>query len=148
MNTQDNTPNADGSATLAVANGSAARALHALNLLQSIALMPDGAHPRNVLREYISGPACESCHAEASRITEDGVRLCAKCYSECPPEEGPPSEDEKHAARHRVMLAESALAKARQAVAEAEVELALARSIAASVLSPNTVDEPRGANLT
>lgn len=120
--------------------GSAARALHALNLMQSVALLPDGSHPRNVLREYIAGPVCENCREPASRITEDGVRLCAECYTVCPSEE--PTEDEKHAIRHRVMLAESALTRAKQAVIDAEIELNVARAIAAEVLSPNTRNLP------
>lgn len=44
--------------------------------------------------------------------------------------------DEVHALRMRVMMAEAAVAKARQAVVEAEVELAVAREIAARAHGP------------
>lgn len=37
--------------------------------------------------ERLRGPRCESCCDLATKLTEDGVHLCAACYGECPPDE-------------------------------------------------------------
>lgn len=54
QNPTENDRKPDERAGCAVAAGSAARAFDALNRMQSIALMTDGAHPRNILRSYVS----------------------------------------------------------------------------------------------
>ena len=52
-----------------------ALARRALNHMQSIQLLPDGRHPRNILRDYIDAAELRAETAE-SRVKELEAKLC------------------------------------------------------------------------